>query len=224
MVIIPTFAMDRSAGILRVLNDFRDQGMKFDITFDTPLGQSMLFLYSNDYDESAWFKHTKGFPFRTKNVHMIGNYQEHLLALKNRGPGVFITSSGMGNGGRVTDYFKHHIQNDKAVFVFPGFLCENTPSRRLVEAEKGDIIEIAGERYKKRCETVWLHGFSSHGYIGEKIDLLDCYPNAKKVLLNHGEPESISDTLENISEYNQMYEHVERSVSVPSYDEVVRLY
>ena len=225
VVIIPTFSMDRSAMILRVLNDFLDQGMHFKLVFDTPLGFRMLNSYIDDYNnDSAWFKYAKGFPFRLDRVSVILDYQSHMIASKASGPAVFITSSGMGNGGRVLDYFEHHIQDDKAVFVFPGFLCENTPARRLVEASKGELLEIQGNRYKKNCETVWLHGFSSHGYIRDKIDVMTQYPNASQVYLVHGDDVSIEGTFANIRAYNEAFEHVERNIVIPTYDEVVRLY
>ena len=192
-VIIPTFALDRSAGLIKILNDFMDQGMYLQCFFDSSLAETELRCYINSYlgETSAWFNYDQGYPFKLERFKIITNYQDHMLAAKYTGPNIFITASGMGFGGRVIDYFEHHIQSEDSIFVFPGFLTEGCPSRILLEANQGDMVEINGRRYIKHCETIQLHGFSSHGYFGDKLKILLNYPNAKTVFLNHGDDAGI---------------------------------
>ena len=45
--------------------------------------------------------------------------------------------------------------------------------------------------YKKQCETIWLQGFSAHGYYEDKLNVVDRYPHLQTIFLNHGDDESI---------------------------------
>ena len=188
-VIIPSFALDRSAGIIKILNDFMDEGIPLNCFIDSPLAELELSAYIESYldDGSAWFNYEQGYPFKIQRFNFIESYQEHILATKYKGPNVILTSSCMGFGGRVVDYFAHHIQSNDSIFIFPGYLTEDCPSRALLECEKGEMIEINGSRYIKQCETVQLHGFSSHGYLPDKMRILNAYPNLQTIFLNHGD-------------------------------------
>jgi len=224
-VIIPLFAMDRSAGFIKLFNQFMDQGMYLQCFIDSPLAMKELNCYINSYEEgSAWFKYLDGFPFKLDRFQVIEDYSQHMLAVKFRGPNVFITSSCMGYGGRVGEYFEQHIQDEDAIFIFPGFLPNECPSKELLEAEKGSIVEINDRRYIKHCETIQLHGFSSHGYIDEKIKVLQSYPNVKTIFLNHGDEASINGTYEEIKNFSLQYENKIREIVVPKFDDIFELY
>ena len=191
-VIIPTFALDRSAGLIKIFNDFMDRGMKIPVYLDSPLAIRELNAYINSYEDrnSAWFNYDMPNPFRLNRIKIIENPQDHFMLLKEPGFKVVICSSGMGFGGRVVDFFNKYIQDANAVFVFPGYLVEGCPSRSLVEANKGEIVEMNDFTFKKLCETHQLHGFSSHGYFEDKMKILRAYPNVKRIFLNHGDSQT----------------------------------
>lgn len=224
-VIIPVFAMDRSASIIKVLNDFMDQGLYLQCFVDSPLAMKEFGCYVDSYNNgSSWFSYHNGYPFKLDRFTVIKEYQEHLIASKYKGPNIFITSSLMGYGGRVLDYFEHHIQDEDSVFIFPGFMPNECPSKALLDAKKGEIVEINDKRYIKQCETIWLHGFSSHGYADDKFRVISSYPNATKVFLNHGDEGSLIGTYSDVFEYNKNYESVEREIIIPAFDDIYRLY
>lgn len=202
-VIIPVFALDRSAGIIKVLNDFMDQGMYLQCYLDSPLAEKELYEYISSYKEgrSVWFNYDQPYPFNLDRFHIISNFQDHALLSKYNGPNVIITSSCMGYGGRIIDYFAHHIQDPNSVFVFPGYLPEESPSRVLLEADKGKMVELSGNRFIKRCDVYQLHGFSSHGYFDDKMAIIDAYPNLSTIFLNHGD-EYIYGLQESLSSYS----------------------
>ena len=218
-VIISAFSLDRSAGLIKILNDFMDQGLFLQCFIDSPLTEKELTCYINSYKDgtSAWFNYNQGFPFKTERFHTITTYQEHLLAAKYKGPNVFITSSCMGFGGRVLDYFEQHIQSEDSIFIFPGFLPQECPSKTLLEAEQGEIIELNGRRYKKHCKTIQLHGFSSHGYYPDKLKILDTYPNAGTIFLNHGD----NDSLFALNDF--LAEQLEAEIIIPEYEDCYKL-
>lgn len=193
-VIIPVFALDRSAGFISLLNRMMDNGMWLNCYIDSPLAEKELMSYIGSYNDgdSAWFNYkVEKYPFRLDRFKIIENYASHMIATKYHGANIFLTSSCMGYGGRVLDYFEQHIQDDDSIFIFPGFLPDNCPSKILHDAPHGSMVELNGRRYIKHCETIWLHGFSSHGYFEDKLNVVDRYPNLQTIFLNHGETESI---------------------------------
>ena len=200
---IPVFALDRSAIFVMVMNMLMDSGLRFNCFFDSPLGQKELECYINSYNskESQWFDYDKKYPFNIERTefNFISDYPEHMRLVKKEGPNVVLTSSCMGYGGRVLDYFEQHIQDENAVFIFPGYLPDESPSKILCDANCGEIVEINGQRYIKHCETYQLHGFSSHGYLEDKLKIIERYCNANVIFLNHGDEESINEIKEKLT-------------------------
>ena len=213
---IGVFALDRSAMILSLLNDFRRSGMNFPVWFDSPLGETQLKNYIASYSkpDKVWFKEFKNDPFDYTHVRFSTYYRNHMDLVRDDTPKVVIVTSCMGYGGRITDYFEHHIQNEKAVFAFAGYLPDNSPSKVLCNGDDGKIIEVSGYRYVKHCQTVQFHGFSSHGYYPEMMKFVNMYPNAKYVFLNHAPLAEKEDVKW------QMQQETEADIIIARYDEV----
>lgn len=223
-VIIPTFAMDRSAMLIKILNKFMDQGMYLQCVIDSPLIMEELMLYTSSYlENSVWFSKINEYPFNLERFRVVNDYAEHKYVANSKEPFVVITSSGMGYGGRVLDYFEHHIQDEDSVFVFPGYLVDECPARQLVETEAGKIVEINGNRYVKHCETYQLHGFSAHGYFDEKLRVLRSYPNIQTIFLNHGDDESIGSTFEGLEDCISCGKIKPMDIIVPEFDEFYKV-
>jgi len=201
--IIPVFALDRMAMFVEVFNELIRKGICKYCYIDSPLGTKELQEYINSYNSasSAWFDYSKVYPFYTYNFNIIKNYKDHINLVKFADAPIVLTSSCMGWGGRVRDYFDQYIQDKRAIFVFPGYLIEDSPSRSLVETPKGEIFEIFGNRFKKNCDTYWLHGFSSHGYFEDKLQILSRYINIDKLFLNHGEEKDMEELSKKFSIY-----------------------
>lgn len=219
-VIIPTFSLDRSAGIITILNEFMSEGMRLNCYVDSPLIIKELLEYVESYVgyNSAWFKFFMEIPFDLSRFNVAEKYQDHICISKYNGFNVFVTSSCMGFGGRVIDYFEHHIQEKDSIFVFPGYLTTDSPSRALLDAPMGSMVELNGRRYIKHCETYQLHGFSSHGYLPDKIKILEAYPSASTIFLNHGDSPAIYELL------RRLEWETKANIVIPEYEESFKLY
>lgn len=204
-IIMDVFAQDRSALKVADVNEMNRNGLKFRCRFDTPLGMKLLSLYIQSYKtgNSAWFDYDKLYPFDIEHIDFARDYPEHMDFVRRDGPFVVITSSGMGYGGRVVDYFEHLIQDKDAIFVFPEYLPEDCPSKKLCNATKGEMVEMYGNTYVKQCETIQLDGNSGHGYRKEKLKIINRYCNAKVIFLNHGDNESIEELYEELPNYTR---------------------
>ena len=201
-VILSGFSLDRNAMLVYLINKMFEKGMRFKAYFDAPLALTELMNYQESYkfefetrqrgaDSSElndlWFKNLGANPFGLEHFEVVQKLAEHTKLLNTSGPKVIITSSANGNGGRIVDFFEKFIQDENTTFVFCGWIYPGSPSKILEETGSDEIVDFGSRRYKKKCETIRLHGLSSHGGFEEIIDKLYEYPKINNIILNHAE-------------------------------------
>ena len=207
-LIIGTFALDRSAKILYMLNKMIDElNICIPIYWDTPLGYTELRYYQNFYKNGSgyWFGNLGRNPFDDNELIMCKTKAEHDEALSATGSKIIITASAFGEGGRINDYFNRYIEDENADFLFASWLSPDCTSNVLLTAERFNEkpIEIHGELYYKKCQAHQIMGLTSHGYYPEFIDYIERFPNLKGIILNHGDRQAKNDLAKKISEnYN----------------------
>lgn len=219
-VVLSGFSLDRDAMLVYLINKMFAKGSRFKAYFDAPLALSELICYQNYYKQEyekrltscntddLWFKDLGKDPFSLEKFEVITKMAEHTQLLNTTGPKVIVTSSANGNGGRVVDFFDKFIQDPSTVFVFCGWIYPESPSRILLDTEAGNIVDLGYSRYKKNCETVRLHGFSSHGFMAEVFSKFFTYPMIKEVILNHGDWNTKASLKEEILETFHINVHV----------------
>lgn len=200
-IVLVGFSLDRNAMLVKIMNDFREEGLKPEVFIDSPLTMTQLGHYQRAYAEgSAWFKDMGKKPFDVSNFNILTSYRNHIEAINHsEGPRVIITASANGNGGRVIDYFNHGIQRDDYIFVFCGWINPTSPSNILHEAPRDGLVEILGGKFKKRCKTARLHGFTSHGYMPEVRAILEDCEGLETIVLNHARYEEKFDIQDELS-------------------------
>ena len=218
-LIIATFSLDRSAKVLYLLNKLIDEtNISIPIYWDTPLGYRELKHYQEFYaekKENFWFKNLGKNPFDDNELIICDTHMSHLDAVKADGAKIIITASAFGEGGRIVDYFDEYIQDENAEFLFAGWLREDCPSGILLNAERGELLEIHGNHYVKHCKTTQVHGLTSHGYYPEFLKYIQRFPNLKALFLNHGDKKD----KEELSEKLYQEENFEFNVEIPG-DEI----
>lgn len=187
-IILVGFALDRIAKLVYAINRMRKEtGLNVPVYLDTPLGYRQLIHYQNSYmsKDNCWFKDLGENPFDIRDIKVTNAYSKHVKAVTDKNAKVVITASAFGEGGRVIDYFDHYIQDDKAVFIFAGWISPECTSTVLCDAKEGKIVEIHGKNYVKHCKTIKISGFSSHGYMPEYLEYIERFPSLKSITLNH---------------------------------------
>lgn len=219
-VVISGVSLDRDAMLVYLINRMFAKGARFKAYFDAPLALSELICYQNFYKQEyekrmtscdtddLWFKDLGKDPFSLERFEVITKIPEHTQLLNSSEPKVILTSSANGNGGRVVDFFDKLIQDSNTVFVFCGWIYPESPSSILLNTEPGQIVDFGYSRYKKNCETIQLHGFSSHGYWSEVLEKFFMYPAMREVILNHGEWEVKEKLKKEIVETFEMGVHI----------------
>lgn len=157
VLILPAFALDRAQVVMHLLVGLRQKkAFEGEIYLDTPLGE----IYTSMYQKyvPAYAKTLKPGPRTFKIIKK--ETRESILAKK--GFKIIVTSSGMGSGGPVEEYFRRYLEDPRAEFLFTGYMAEGTPGRSLTEGKKILTLPNIGRTFEVEAKIGRLDGLSSH--------------------------------------------------------------
>jgi metallo-beta-lactamase family protein len=168
-IIIPSFAVGRTQGVLYLLREIKEKRLvsnpDFPVYVDSPLASEATRLYENDlilYGD----RQTKGIldkgqnPISFKDLSFTDSTQESIALNHDPVPKVIISSSGMCEGGRVRHHLKHNLWREECSVVFVGYQACDTLGRILLDgAEK---VNIYGEEIAVRANIYNFTGLSAH--------------------------------------------------------------
>jgi len=124
--------------------------------------------------------------FLPENLNFVGKHQ-HQDVMNSAKSKIVLTTSGAGTYGPAPQYIQHYIRQPNALIHFTGFTPEGTLGARLKNAQKGEVVSVAGLFPVKRADVQYTTEFSAHAKADEMIDFLKQFKNLKLVLVNHGE-------------------------------------
>jgi len=188
-VIIPSFAVGRAQEILYILYLIKQQGMipkEIPIVLDTPMGATATEIsvrFANDYlsvPKEEWNQILKA-------VRVNKEYTGTANIVNDRRSKIVIAASGMLTGGRVLEYLKHDLGNQKNTILKIGFQAEGTRGRALING--AHELKIHGRYYPVKAETIEINGLSAHADQQELVAWIKQLHKApKQIFLVHGEP------------------------------------
>lgn len=196
ILILPAFALDRVQIVMHMLVTLRQKGaFTGEIYLDTPLGE----IYSGMYQKHvpAYAKTLKPGAKTFKIIKK--DSRDGILMMK--GFKIIVTSSGMGTGGPIGEYFRKYLEDVRAEFLFTGYMAEGTPGRALTEGKKLITLPEVGATFEVRAKIGRLDGLSSHadengvrewcgvGNPAGSGKVKAKYPNVRIALI-HGEAET----------------------------------
>lgn len=178
-VLIPVFAVGRAQEILQILSRRK---FKVPIYFDGMAKKITRHVLSNP---SKYIKHKEELARMFYEVVRMpkGRKEREQVADKK---GIFVTTSGMVQGGPVMEYLKHMWHDPKSAVFMTGYQCKRTNGRNLLEH---GYVYMKGWRTKVQCE---VDKFDFSGHSDRRA--LQEYIRAvapKKLVIQHGDPESV---------------------------------
>jgi putative mRNA 3-end processing factor len=101
-------------------------------------------------------------------------------------PGIFLTTSGMLQGGPVLHYLKHLWHDPQSAVFLSGYQCKRTNGRLLLDE---GVVYLKGWRTKVHCqvEKFDFSGHSDRKALEEYIRAV----NPKTLICQHGDSESV---------------------------------
>ena len=202
-VVIPAFSIGRTQELLYEMETLihrakRRRWRALEIIVDSPLAARFTEVYRELkpwWDAEARRRLRAGrHPLSFENVYTVSSHAEHqrtLAYLAESGrPAVVIAASGMVSGGRVVNYLKRMLGDERHCVLFTGYQGEGTPGRDIQRhGPRGGWVELDGERIEIRARVETVSGYSAHA---DRRDLLNFVRRMREpprhVRLVHGEP------------------------------------
>ncbi len=193
ILMIPTFAVERTQEIIYLLHQLKEEGRlpKMQIFLDSPMGINASNVYARfpEWQRIGMDKISEMF----QDVIFINDVEQSKAMVADKRPKIILAGSGMIEGGRILHYLNTHIDNPQDTLLFVGYQGEGTRGRAIKEGTKE--IKFFGEFRKVKCNIRSIDSLSAHADRNEMVTWLKHFKQAPKaIFLNHGEPHQ-SDAL-----------------------------
>ncbi len=202
--IVPAFSLGRTQELLYEINAILGDLVKdatmgrrlqaVDVIVDSPLASRFTQAYEDCegfWDEEAKARVRAGDqPLVFENLMTVADHKQHRWTVdylrRKAPPSVVIAGSGMCTGGRVVNYLKALLGDERTDVVFVGYQAEGTPGRALQAGKRR--VTIDGKVLPVKARVHSLSGYSAHA---DQADLLRFVRGIRRgpdrVVLVHGE-------------------------------------
>ncbi|ETI61413.1 MBL fold metallo-hydrolase RNA specificity domain-containing protein [Marinomonas profundimaris] len=236
-VLIPAFSIGRTQELLYELEHIIHQNKQkavsrtrsgvslhwedIDIIIDSPLASRFTKVYhslANFWDSEAKRRVSSGrHPLSFEQVTTIDSHKTHLQTVsylqRQTRPAIVIAASGMCAGGRIVNYLKALLGDERNDILFVGYQAAGTPGRDILRYhdKPNGFVMFDGERFDINAKVQQISGYSAHA--GQR-DLLNFIKRMRvkpeRVHLVHGD-DGAKRTLKKMIEID----HPECDVVVP---------
>jgi predicted metal-dependent RNase len=191
-IVIPALAIGRGQEVLLMLDDYMRSGFlpKVPIYVDGMIGKAMLIHRNNlafcrpELQDRIKRSKSKDDPFMSSNFHNVTTEDMRKKVIKEHGPSIIVTTSGMLNGGPVLKYLERlgGDRNNKMTFVC--YQVEGTLGRKILEGSKE--IDIRGRKTRLNL-SIERFRMSGHADKDQLVEFIGKVKGLKTVFLIHGE-------------------------------------
>lgn len=181
-VLVPAFSIGRTQELLyeieSLIHEFGsddvapDLGWRdLEIVVDSPLAATFTRIYRDlkpFWDAEATELVSQGrHPLSFEQLTVINSHEDHLNAVdylaKSHRPCVVLAGSGMCAGGRVVNYLKAMLADERNDVLFVGYQAKGTPGRDILNyGARGGWVELDGDRFDVRARVHQVGGYSAH--------------------------------------------------------------
>jgi len=227
-VMVPAFSIGRTQELLYELETIihqarSSQWKSLEIIVDSPLAAKFTSVYRElkpYWDKEAQHRLRSGrHPLNFANLYTVDSHVEHeqtveYLAKTGR-PAVVIAASGMCAGGRIMNYLKAMLGDERHQVLFVGYQGAGTPGRDIQQyGPQGGWVMIEGQRFNIKAGVTTISGYSAHA---DQKDLLNFVKRMRRwphtIHLVHGEQPAKAALK---SELENLYKRKGKGVTVRS--------
>ncbi|MBR9873047.1 MAG: MBL fold metallo-hydrolase [Vibrionaceae bacterium] len=200
VILIPAFSVGRTQELLfdieQLINQ-HDLASSLPIILDSPLAKEVTKTYRRF--KTLWGQDAKHrlenhrHPLAFDQCITVESHTEH-KALVNRlastdEPAIVVAASGMCEGGRIVNYLKALLPDQKNDVLFAGYQAQGTLGEAI---QVGDsIVEIDAQEIQVKAQVHTISGYSAHADRSDLRKFISGIPTAPKVIhLIHGEEDA----------------------------------
>jgi len=211
VILVPAFSIGRTQELLYELEQIIHQhGDKkaadgllwqdIEIIVDSPLAAQFTESYrelKEYWDTEAKQRVEQGrHPLAFEQLYCVDTHQEHMqtveyLSRKHK-PAIVIAASGMCAGGRIVNYLKALIGDERTDIVFVGYQAAGTPGRDIQRyAPANGYVMLDDQRYDIKAAVHTLSGYSAHADQQNLIDFVMGMQNRpQEIRIVHGDTQA----------------------------------
>ena len=209
-LLIPAFSIGRTQELLYELESIiaahRDEeaaaGMPWDdleVVVDSPMASRITEAYLEL--QPLWDAEAKQIvsagrhPLSFEQMTVIDSHREHLQTVaylrKTARPRIVIAAAGMCSGGRIVNYLKALLGDDRTDVLFVGYQAAGTAGRDIQEQGTGGIVNLDGKSCRIRAGVYTISGYSAHADQRNLVDFVKGITEKPSLVrLVHGEPQA----------------------------------
>lgn len=208
-VITTVFSLGRAQQLMLKIRNMQNSGK---LSKDIPvyLDGKLSMRYTNIFMRNVDMFKEEAKDFVPENFNFV-NKEIRANLLTDPSCKIILTSSGMGSYGPAPLYISNYVSSPLALIHFVGYPAVDTLSRRLKNAQNGDLVKIGSVVKQKLCDIEYTTEFSSHAKLDEILNFLKQFNNLKLILVNHGE----YDCKENLAD-EAVKENLSKDVAIES--------
>ena len=192
-VVVPAFAVDRTALVLEALARMTAEGRipPVPVYVDSPMALAVLEVYGDAALRGELVAGAHPERIDLPLLRLARTPEESMALNSPRVPSVIISASGMASGGRVVHHLRHLVGDRRNTVVLTGYQAAGTRGRALLDGAAE--LKMHGRYVPVRAEVVFDAGFSVHADADEVLAWLGALPEPPRlVYVVHGEPDSSS--------------------------------
>lgn len=199
VLLIPSFAMERTQELLFELNDLVENGRipRAPVFIDSPLAIKITAIYKKysqdpEYmDSEALTLLKKGdaiFDFPGLKMTLTTEQSKEINDVAP--PKIIIAGAGMSHGGRILHHERRYLSDPKNAILFIGYQAQGSLGRKILDGAKG--VKIFGEEIPVRCRIKTISGYSAHADQPMLLNWLKTMSGSlKKVFIVQGEEDQM---------------------------------
>lgn len=197
VLLIPSFAVERTQEILYELNHLAENGLmpKVDIYLDSPMAihaNEILDAHPKYYSRQALKLISVGDKlYEFPGLTITTSRDESKTINQAPRPKVIIAGAGMMNGGRIQHHLVRYLGDAKNTLLIIGYQAEGTLGRKLYSGDKK--VQILNETVEVKASVTTIGGYSAHA---DQRMLMDWVATAetppKHVCCTHGDEDACS--------------------------------
>jgi metallo-beta-lactamase family protein len=210
-VLIPAFSIGRTQELLyeieSLIHEFGSDDVapdlpwqNLEIVVDSPLAATFTRIYRDlkpfwDAEATELVKQGRH-PLSFEQLTVINSHDDHLNAVdylaRSHRPAVVLAGSGMCAGGRVVNYLKAMLEDQRNDVLFVGYQAKGTPGRDILNyGPRGGWVELDGERYDIRARVHQVGGYSAHAGQSDLVRFITgIEPAPSEIRIVHGDSDA----------------------------------
>ncbi len=223
ILMIPSFALERTQNLLYILNDLVESGEipKIPVFLDSPLAINITNIFKNNIDfmNSEVRKRIKTDPDVFDFPGFVETYSidDSKAIMRENNPKIIISSAGMSHAGRIVHHEKQYLGDKRNMLLFVGYQAVGTLGRIIQDGAKH--IKLLGKEIDIKATVRTISGYSAHKDSDHLLEFISdsADKKLKHVFVAMGETKSALFLVQRIRDYLGV------KATAPSQDESITI-